>query len=149
MYAYYIINHVPASWRSSVVPARIFSAVHGWRIVETRGGAFPLVAVQFQAEWYITTVLHRYKPNVNVKTTITLLDICMKRCFIKFSFHIEGCFWQWEGALSCSGGARAPSKPLILRPWRSGIDHKRIARTLPTVRRKVMKCSKETTNTIR
>ena len=24
--------------------------MHGWRIVETRGGAFPLMAVQFKAE---------------------------------------------------------------------------------------------------
>ena len=46
---------------------------HGWRIVETRGGAFPLVAVQFKAKWWITAVLHRYKPNMNVKTTITLI----------------------------------------------------------------------------
>ena len=89
---------------------------HGWRIVETRGGAFPLVAVQFKAKWWIIAVLHRYKPNMNVKTTITLMDICLKRCFIKFSFILRGCFWQWEGALPSSGGARAPSKPLILRP---------------------------------
>ena len=27
-----------------------FVGVHGWRIVETRGGAFPLMAVQFKAE---------------------------------------------------------------------------------------------------
>ena len=27
---------------------------------------------------------------MNVKTTLTLLDIGMKRCFIKFSFHFEG-----------------------------------------------------------
>ena len=94
-----------------------FSHTHGWRIVETRGGAFPLVAVQLKTKWWITAVLHRYKPNMNVKTTICLMDIGLKRCFIKFSFILRGCFWKWEGALPRSGGARAPSKPLILRPW--------------------------------
>ena len=90
---------------------------HGWRIVETRGGAFPLVVVQFKAKWWITAILHRYKPNMNVKTTRTLTDIGLKRCFIKFSFILRGCFWQWEGALPRSGGAPAPSKLLILRLW--------------------------------
>ena len=89
---------------------------HGWRIVETRGGAFPLVTVQFKAKWWITTVLHSCTPNMKVKTTITLMDIGLKRRFINFSFILRGCFWQWEGALPRSGGARAPSKPLILRP---------------------------------
>ena len=38
---------------------------------------------------------------------------------MSFFFNFEGCFWWWGGALVCSAGARAPSKPLILRPCRS------------------------------
>ena len=35
----------------------------------------------------------------------------------RFLVNLRGCFWQWGGALWCSGGARAPPKPLILHPW--------------------------------
>ena len=31
---------------------------------------------------------------MNVKTTITLMDIGLKRRFINFSFILRGCFWQ-------------------------------------------------------
>ena len=41
-----------------------------------------------------TAVLHRYKLNMNFKTIITLLDIGLERCFVKFSFILRGCFWQ-------------------------------------------------------
>ena len=30
--------------------AGFFKSHHGWRIVETRGGAFPLVAIQFKVK---------------------------------------------------------------------------------------------------
>ena len=73
---------------------------HRWRIVETRGGAFPLVAVQFKAKWLITAVLYRYKPNMNVKTTIILLDVCLKRHFIQFFFHFEGVLLAVRGCTS-------------------------------------------------
>ena len=88
----------------------------GGELSKREGVLFHWWAVHFKAKWWITAVLHRYKPNMNVKTTITLMDIGWKRCFINFSFILRGCFWQWEGALPRSGGAQAPSKPLILRP---------------------------------
>ena len=50
-------------------PANFDQYSHVWRIVETRGGAFPLVAVQFKAK----AVLQRYKPNMNVKATISFV----------------------------------------------------------------------------
>ena len=81
-------------------------------------GCFPLVAVQFKAEWYITAVLHRYKPNMNVKTNITLLDICLKRCFIRFSFHFEGVLLALRGCTSmfrgCSRTLKTPNSPTLI-----------------------------------
>ena len=37
----------------------LISRSHGWRIVETRGGAFPLAAVQFEPERSTAAVLPR------------------------------------------------------------------------------------------
>ena len=40
----------PTEAGSTPASKPLFGPIHGWRIVETRGGAFPLVAVQFKAE---------------------------------------------------------------------------------------------------
>ena len=52
---------------------------------------------------------------MNVKTTITLLDICLKRCFIKFSFHFEGVLLAMRGCTSmfrgCSRTLKTPYSP--------------------------------------
>ena len=45
----------------------------------------------------ITAVLPRYKPKMNIKTTLNLLEIGFKGCFIKFSFHFEGVFLAVRG----------------------------------------------------
>ena len=60
-------------------------------------------------------------PNMNIKT-ITLLDICLKRCFIKFSFHFEGVLLAVRGCTSmfrgCSRTLKTPNSP----PLHSGIS---------------------------
>ena len=58
---------------------------------------------------------HRFA-QIYTLITISLLDIGFKWCFMIFSFVLRGCFLQWEGAPTRSGGAHAPSKPLILHP---------------------------------
>ena len=69
---------------------------------------------------------------MNVKTTLYLICVGLKRCFIKFSFHFEGVLLAVRGALACSGGARAPSKPLILRPCTKE-DRLSIGLTVPEI----------------
>ena len=52
---------------------------------------------------------------MNVNATITLFDICLKRCFMKFSFHFEGvllavrgCSFMFRG---CSRTLKTPNSP--------------------------------------
>ena len=58
------------------------------------------------------------KPITNVKTTITLLDICLKRCFIKLSFHFEGVLLAVRGCTSmfrgCSRTLKTSNSPPLL-----------------------------------
>ena len=52
---------------------------------------------------------------MNIKKTITLLDICLKRCLIKFSFHFEGVLLAVRGCTSmfrgCSRTLKTPNSP--------------------------------------
>ena len=52
---------------------------------------------------------------MNVKTTISLVDICLKRCFIKFSFYFEGVLLVVRGCTSmfrgCSRTLKTPNSP--------------------------------------
>ena len=54
-------------------------------------------------------------PNINVKTTITLLDIALKRCFVKFSFNFEGVLLAVRGCTlmfrGCSRTLKTPNYP--------------------------------------
>ena len=60
---------------------------------------------------------------MNVKTTITLLDVCLKRHFIKFFFHFEGVLLAVRGCTSmfrgCSRTLKTPNSP-PLRPAQTG-----------------------------
>ena len=60
---------------------------------------------------------------IDTLITISFLDIGFKWCFVIFSFFLRGCFCQWEGAPVRSGGARAPSRPLILHPCPLSREH--------------------------
>ena len=52
---------------------------------------------------------------MNINATITFLDICLKQCFTKFSFHFEGvllavrgCSFMFRG---CSRTLKTPNSP--------------------------------------
>ena len=64
-------------------------------------------------------------PNMNIKT-ITLLDICLKRCFIKFSFHFEGVLLAVRGCTSmfrgCSRTLKTPNSPPLSLPHQFSTD---------------------------
>ena len=86
--------------------------MHRWKIFKTRGGAFSLVAIQFKAEQYITSILLKDKLKMNVKTTSYLMCVGFKRCFIKFSFHFEGGAFGSEGVhLHAQGVLAHPQNP--------------------------------------
>ena len=72
--------------------------------------------LSFKAERHIGTVLPRYIPYMYFKTTINLLDVYLKMCFLKVYFHFNEAFLVVSGALAGSGGAHAPSKFQIYRP---------------------------------
>ena len=76
---------------------------HWWPFISKRNGELQLVYTD------------NCKPNLNVKTTITLLDIVLKRCFIKFSFHFEWVFLAVRGCNSmfrgCSRTLKTPNSP--------------------------------------
>ena len=80
---------------------------HRWRIVETRGGDFPLVAVQFKAK----AVLQRYKSNLNMKTTISLLDICLNGVSSSFPFILRGAFGSERVRFHVQGVLAHPQNP--------------------------------------
>ena len=46
---------------------------------------------------------------IRTQVLVFLLDLGITKCFMKFSLISRVCFWR-------RGGARAPSKPLILHP---------------------------------
>ena len=52
---------------------------------------------------------------MNIKTTKSVLDICLNRCFIKFSFHFEGVLLAVRGCTSmfrgCSRTLKTPNSP--------------------------------------
>ena len=78
-------------------------------------GCFSTGDNSVQSGRYITAVLTRYKHNMNVKTTMNLLDIGLKWCFIKFSLHFEGVFLAARGCTctlrGCSRTLKTPNSP--------------------------------------
>ena len=78
----------------------------------------------------ITAVLPRYKPKTNIKTTLHLLEIGFKGCFIKFSFHFEGVLLAVRGCTcmlrGCSRTLKTPNSPpldVLISPYET--DYKR------------------------
>ena len=53
----------------------------------------------------------RHKPNMNVKTTIKLLDVSLKRCFITFPFILRGAFGSERVQLDAQGVPAHPQNP--------------------------------------
>ena len=77
---------------------------------------------------------------MNVKTTITLLDVCLKRHFIKFFFHFEGVLLTVRGCTSmfrgCSRTLKTPNSPplRLAEAGEAGTRTQRQARPEPQIR---------------
>ena len=65
---------------------------------------------------------------MNINATITLLDICLKQCFTKFSFHfdgvllaVRGCSFMFRG---CSRTLKIPNSPPLMHIIVRATTHK-------------------------
>ena len=108
-----------ALWKPYGSPVAVVR--HGWR---NRGGGtgrdLPLRAslipyILHIYYIYITAILLKYKLKMNVKTTLYLICVGFKRCFIKLSFHFEGVLLAVRGCTcmlrGCSRTLKTPNSP--------------------------------------